>query len=423
MGSLTDDFIKHPVFQKTQDMLNAVSESGFAFDINDDVRAVLDRLRVCGRFVETRINQADPLLAPTLTLNNMAAQITTICNEVNAFKGNKNQAHIMNCQKTIDALIQNVMMIPIAEGQEVVKSNKVAAEEYWKLMADAVKTVKESQKEVQEKFDAANQKMGELNKGIESQKVRLDAITSQFQNQFSEAQESRIGKFSEFLKVKGEEVAVGEKARSEAFNLLFSGVHKDVADLKNVAGLELKALITNLMNDGANALSILNNHKIEVERLVGVITNTGWVGGFQKIANEERESAGKWEMGAIWSMIGLTVFAAITLFLTFKNGFNWGSFAARVFVTLTFGVLAGYCALQAEQRRKNERRNRRLELELASMNPFLASLPEASQNDIKKGLAEKYFGQNDPVTEKGEKITPTNLFDLLKIVITNLTKK
>lgn len=88
-------------------------------------------------------------------------------------------------------------------------------------------------------------------------------------------------------------------------------------------------------------------------------------------------------------MVGFAIFA----FKGTLDEFEIGAFLARFGVVLTFGALAGYGARQADKHHKVERRNRRVELELASIDPFLAELPEAERNQVKAAVADRLFAR------------------------------
>ncbi|MGM0879716.1 MAG: hypothetical protein ACQEXQ_01595 [Bacillota bacterium] len=82
-------------------------------------------------------------------------------------------------------------------------------------------------------------------------------------------------------------------------------------------------------------------------------------------------------------MIGFSVYAF--LFTTDKS-FSWSVFSGRVFVAATFGVLATYGGRQAGKHQVAERLNRKMELELASIDPYLASMPEDFRTLLKGSL-------------------------------------
>ena len=111
---------------------------------------------------------------------------------------------------------------------------------------------------------------------------------------------------------------------------------------------------------------------------------------------------------------------------TVQTEFNFGKFGARTFVAFAFGILAAYSARQAEKNSEVERVNRQLELELASIDPYLSKLPEEKQIEVKRVLAEKWFGNMKTYDKVENKLTEKysgNMLNLLKLVLDNITKK
>jgi hypothetical protein len=51
--------------------------------------------------------------------------------------------------------------------------------------------------------------------------------------------------------------------------------------------------------------------------------------------------------------------------------------------------------MQVSRHQKNERGLRQAELEIASLDPFLATLDDKDRNEVKKEFASRYFGQRE----------------------------
>jgi len=162
--------------------------------------------------------------------------------------------------------------------------------------------------------------------------------------------------------------------------------------------------------------------KKQAENIVGVIGDTGIVGGFQKYANKERRSAQFWKIIAFLSFSGLIIFGIISFKLTVGTDFNWGVLGARLFAASTFGILAAYAARLADKHDFSEKLNRKMELELASIDPYIVNLPEDLQNEIKKQLSDKLFGQYDVLKSHKEETITKNTFDIIKSSLETLNE-
>jgi len=65
-----------------------------------------------------------------------------------------------------------------------------------------------------------------------------------------------------------------------------------------------------------------------------------------------------------------------------------------------------------------------MELELASISPYLALLPDDTQFAVKTELAKRCFGQSDPIPEtKNDKQVTGSALDLVRMALEMVAKK
>jgi hypothetical protein len=117
----------------------------------------------------------------------------------------------------------------------------------------------------------------------------------------------------------------------------------------------------------------------------------------------------------------LIAFAIYAAAHTIDADFKWPLFAGRVLVAAACGILATYAARQSKRHLDVERRSRQIQLELASIDPYLASLPEEKRVEVKRLLAERFFGQTLPPDMTDENGTGT-VVDLAKGAVDALVK-
>jgi hypothetical protein len=161
-------------------------------------------------------------------------------------------------------------------------------------------------------------------------------------------------------------------------------------------------------------------------KLVGIIGSTGLTGNYQRIANHQAKLANWLRIGALAFMGSAVVIVIIVVFGIGKAEFSWQMALFRCLMALTCGLPGVYCAIESNRHRNVEQRNRRIELELASLNPFLANLKDEEQEKIVARLSDHYFGR-EPAPEKEEvlsKLKNLKAEDFFKMVewITRLTK-
>lgn len=162
-----------------------------------------------------------------------------------------------------------------------------------------------------------------------------------------------------------------------------------------IAKKQLTDLNENYEDAAKKILEQVNNHRKDVEKLVGVIGNLGVTSAYQTTANDARISMWVWQGVAVLAMLGLVSFAYFAFLPAMKGGFTWEGFAMRAFLTVTVGVLAAYAATQADRFFQMEKYNLKLALELAAIDPYIALLPEEQKNKFKIEIGQRSFGQDE----------------------------
>jgi hypothetical protein len=145
------------------------------------------------------------------------------------------------------------------------------------------------------------------------------------------------------------------------------------------------------------------------------------IGGYQREANSARWAGTFWRIMALLALLGLIGFAITIFILGVTNEdptvLSWPIVGWRVFVATAFGLLAAYSARQADKHDQTRRRYRKMELELASISPYLHDVPEEKMIEIKMELAKKMFGQVDQIPAKSDKQTTGTLTDVIEMAM------
>lgn len=413
----------HAVYKTAENLRSLLESVAQIQELSADAVEPIERLRQILDLAISRLRLTDPILISVSTLDSLNSHFQQEINEVTAFQGNRNVGHLNNANNQADGALVHTASLLVASSLpdlEIVQKTVSTLRESFGQHAKRLETDREAQVAKLSEFNA---RILEATTEINNQKGRLDTAINQFQQQFSQSEDTRRTEFSTAEKQRASEAAQAEEKRRTQFTTLISDTSITLNSSREAHENEWSERKESLGRETKQLVQHIDDQKNIAEKLVGIITETGWVGGYQRVANEERKAARLWRQIASLSMVGLIIFAGYAFLPTLQGEFNWGSFAGRVFVTLTFGVLAAYAAREAEQHRRVERRNRRVELELASIGPFLMSLPPDNQNEVRRLLAEKFFGQNDIIPVGPNEVSPSSLLDIIKLALGNLTKK
>ncbi len=433
MDQWNERFPNHVLFSTLPAIHDSLNKAETEATVAADVVSIHQIRRVIDHFAG-RMRIADPAFVPASMLSNVNSYLQSAAGELSAFASNKNSAHLQNATGQMDNVASQMVYLPplttdaveeIEQVREAVASFRKSAGQHQRYLDDEMRNLSSSVVAIRKQLD-------EMVQEITSQKSRLDTAISQFQQQFSEAEARRAELFSATEREasrKHTETSETLKATSEAtIDELETQTAAAIAAQKDTFATAIREFNSaaeqirqKFENDGNTVISALGSLKTRAEELVSVITNTGNVAGFQRVADRHRSTARVWQVIAVVALLGLVTFAMVAFFAVAKGAVNWELLAARLFVSATFGILGAYAARQADKHEYAEAANRKLELELASIDPFLVGLPEDMRNETKRQLADRLFGKASEPTSAANESTAT-IADLLRLALQTLSE-
>jgi ElaB/YqjD/DUF883 family membrane-anchored ribosome-binding protein len=263
-----------------------------------------------------------------------------------------------------------------------------AAEDYQQTAAGFLEGLQQGTDDLrgeveQLKTDAAmlQQQVAQAGTVVEGQKGRLDTAIADFQQQFSNAQEQRSQRFEE-------EVRKLTEARSETLKQLEDSANDDHERLRD---------------QGEEQVERLRQLHQQASTLVEAIGARGISGGYGQHATEEKRNADRWRWITVAALVAVAGGGLIALLTTQNMPFQWERFLAKAALTAPLIALAAYASRQSGHHRNAERQARRRDLDLAALHPYLATLPEDIQQEIKREIASRLFVRDElPSTIPGE---------------------
>lgn len=404
MSKWIDGFEAHPI----HNMIEEITGNLQKLENHDwpDIESsdVYNRLVLVIIAVKNRLSIAVPELVLVGTLNNVKAELDNITIYVTNYIGDSNIAHLISANAHADTVLQYVATLYVPINTEDIGLLKDSVSVYKKSASQNVRHLNEDIEKDRSKLELLGQDIDRLLTDAAELKRGLDSALVEFQSQYSAGESKRLALFSENLekwRVRfGELESDGKESMEEATDEFSTGSEALIESIKNefarikeeaekqhlLAGKSIEQVIINYMDR-------LEEEKKKAEKIVNVISNTGMVGGYQKTANQDRAGKIFWNTIAVGSIVGLIWFAISAYKITIEVDPNWISFAGRAFVASAFGILTAYAAKLSDKYSESERHNRKMELELASIDPYLVSLPEDSRIKVKEDLAKRLFGQ------------------------------
>jgi hypothetical protein len=395
----------------------------------------LGRLRAVIAGARISVEAVDPLMVPEPAVAAIASSLAPWLTEITNFTGNGDATHLVNAQAHANAALISLAQIPvnpvllkkgaiattiqslvrtIEERENAITADRVARDaQVAEAQAAREAVITEERAAERIRLDKLTADISELTAQVATTRTEVVTLVNTHQQQFSTAQETRV---SEFAKVQDD--------RAREYLAALTATKDETARVIKAKTGELELVISDgsarvqawsetgdkLLSDRDSALSArietmmtaLNVKKIEADDLVGLIGERGVTSNYQKIANSARTEMIVWHL---LTMTALAVFVLVAIFEfvpALQAGWNWGLFAGRFFVATALALFAGYAGAQAKGSGDVMRKNRQREMDLKAIGPYISTLSEEQQQQIKVAFANRTFIAPEEPASKGD---------------------
>lgn len=376
------------------------------------------RLQKALRILNARMASLDPELFHANAWANVGSWLANVVTYVRDFAQSANLSQLQNANNTVDEVLNVLSPIDGAPPSEFIRALTDATSAFEQRLIDELESLrkKAQQSEAQlaklvAQSQAATADVESLRQTIEVQKARLDQSIAEFQKQFSQAEATRAAEFA---------------TASQRFLAEFSKLKSDLDALANDAAAT-RAAEWSVLKEGSEKASkefmeFFAKRQAEVNEIFGAIGSASLSGHFARTADADARAANLLRWIALTLMAAMIVVGGVSFYQSFEHpDVDWKIFLFRLGTVFVIAIPAIYAAQESSKHRRREQQNRKLQVELASIDAYLVQLPEAKRHELKEKLTEKFFGQPDS-PERDEPVTRHQLFDLLSDVLKTLTK-
>lgn len=333
--------------------------------------------------------------------------------------------HLVTASEHNEKLINALHLNALLQDSQTITRLALDVEELKGMSLPNAQATRRLQEDVAQTLEALQERARQVMVEGEKQRSRIDALISQIQGQYLQEETGRRSKSDA---AEAERSARFESARASERDEVDAWLADQSDAIAHVVGdgkEAVAALLSGAESEANQVITRLGEVRKEAEELVGAIALKGMAGGYQKVANREMAAARVWQVLTVLSMLGLVAVAGLTAVrLTTQDDFHWGPFGVRVFLALAIGILSAYSAKQASEHLAAERANRRMELELGALDPYLAALPDAERHRVKGELVARLFAQPTTPTVPADGLqTHGTAADVIRLLTELLAKK
>ncbi|AGF77429.1 hypothetical protein UWK_00855 [Desulfocapsa sulfexigens DSM 10523] len=448
----------HPIHETLNWVRDNVSEN--FNDLDEDEIIEKRRLLKIVSMYEEALRKIDPEIVPYNQLDSLNTQLRhqNISSQLTSYKSNGNVAHLTSAN---DLIANQLTQLSLLMGMTTSYSIEPPIKELEQLI-DTISSTLISKKDALSKIlenlsdsSKTNEtQLQQLSDKIDTKKQEIDGHISEWQQQFSAAQENRSQSFTDWRDKFSEE-------KLAEIDTVISKYNEKLSENES----EFEQKISSILSDSDEKhKSILELYEITARDSVGA--------GYLKNANQEKTEANKWRFVSVGFII-LTVFWLLFSYHTnfkekniteklttkieeavtrppskdiakskivttdqSKKSESISSSKAqtsgallwfKLFSTFSIsGVLlwgSAYSAQQSTVHRNNEKRNRWFALQIKAFDPFISTLDEDEQKNLKKQLCEKIFGQAYDYKETDPKVIDEHALKTFADTFGNLLSK
>lgn len=411
-----ENFKGHNVFEKLTQLNQALSveESNKDFGIENYLF-----LQSAFEFIKDRLKLTIPALTQEAELSALSTEIESGTAQINAYLGNKNIGHITNAVNNLTSALNRVRNLPLLlskgdfDFSKAIASFQSTVENAYMNLESEKNKLQDQLKATEADLTAKNALLSNLQQQIAAKETEIQNVLVKYTSDFEAIKTNNNTTFESEKKKFNDAIDLDRKLYKEQFDAV-SGENQKV----------FEGQTKKLETDSENVINKLNAKLSEANKIVNIVGNVGVTGNYQNIANEHRRSADNFRMIALAFMIlmsGLLIWSIIEL----SHGeFDLYRSLVRILAAAVLTYPAVYAARESSKHRKLETQNRKLELELASIGPFIELLSEDKKQVIKEDLVKKYFGNNvaSDDTKDEEDISVNGLEKILKTILPFIKK-
>jgi hypothetical protein len=415
-------FRDHPVHSKMAQTREALMR---AVDIASDGAnaAIVHRINRGFDNAQRRLDTADQALSSNQTLKEIMRAAAEVQQHLTSYLNeNQNPAHLANVSNSLDTtLLPAASRLPQVETArdvsaifEAVEAGRASAakvlEEQRAQFTGLIDTLTAqlnattaSAETVQREHVRIQEAQARQDERITASIARIDQLVGEFNNRAAGAERERDARAAEAIEVLRKEIAKRQEDSA-----------RELQQLREAFDLETRGILTALKHD-----------KDEARGLVQAIGEFGVSSPFGNTAASDRRAALLLRILAAAFFTGMVATVVAVTVWSFKHGAaQIEDMIFRFMTALIFAIPAYYFAREASKFQGEADRNRRLQLELASLGPYLENITDpAKKAAVREKLIERYFVGPSSLVEPDKAYASMNVNALIDVLKEAVKKK
>ena len=386
-----------------------IEDSEFNANLSELGMNTLNRLHTMVSYLSTRLDSTDPylLIKSNLdTINTDLENLIPILEDYEVKFSDVNQLTSLNHH--CDKILLQLNNILTARSESDVDTIRTSVITLRKSVGQHKSILERQQEDIEIKSKQILDRVDVIGGNVDEYESRLEEKTRSFEEKYQEMYNSFItsqeNRSQDFLNLK-QELTTAANVKEKEIDKKFESIinHLEIEKNKYVEELESDNEINiNSIKERYNKLLLdteterekyneeLEKHKSSIEELVGIVSTSAVSAHFKEVADYKRKISHNWQTLTVIGF-AFTIGFGIYSFIFNNKELDAYNLIARIIVTTAIGSFTAYAARQATKNERDEKSNREMEVELKTLNPYIASFDEADQTYLKKTYFTKIF--------------------------------
>lgn len=338
-------------------------------------------------------------------LKQILDSITTTLSHIETYVNRKDYT---SAQTYLAEIVRNIAFLNNANGKQSLRGYQSAVNKSVRLLEE---TVENSVLKLEELKLSSAEQADELS--------ALNAKYEKFASDLSKKQEDSYAALLEeqkdFKKEYGQEVLNLKEDISKTKTSFQTDVSTTLADFEaeKVKKLEeLENQIEFFVDQTNQKLELL---KASATEKIGYVASATYSNIYQTYSDQARKASRWWYAATLISLVCLIVLSICWFVIKEYNNTDYVLLIARICASVGFAVVSRYSAIQASKNKVMETKLRKIQLQMATFDAFVASLDKEEQDKLKIELTHKLIEQEDwLVHDKNEIDTIKDVVKLLE---------
>ena len=405
MNTYQERFKQHPLQASLEALQAAIErvrlanqsvEDGTIFAESNEVqRAAFARLFRVATFMSNSVKSCDASIWTQAAMTAAQTAVTGLTTAIEQYEASKSVAHF---EAAGDTALDQFRNASISRFSTTAKDAEDAFFKFCERAEAGIgsieglsRSIKEKEQKITTARDSFLTKIADLGTQLEGfklqfekQKERVDKLISSQQQTFQTTQTERATSFTQ----EAETRKATYTQESETRKTTFDQWSKDSAE-------KFEKLLTDSKSDAALNLAKMNEHLDRAKEILGIVAASVVGGHYKETAERDFKSANIYRWLALAFFVIMAGLISYVVLSINSKDFRWEMGLFRVGVGMALLIPAYYCAKESTKHREAEKRNRRLQIELATIEPYLEKLnsPQEMQEILKEKANSYFMGQ------------------------------